>query len=545
MKKILEYKKFTILAGLAIILLYFFLRVYNLTILPIFADEAIYIRWAQVMKAESTLRFLPLSDGKQPLFMWTVIPFLKIFPDPLFAGRMVSVVTGFGTLIGVGLLAWYLFRSVRVGLVGSLLYALSPLSVFFDRMALVDSMLSMFGVWALFLGVVTARQLRLDFAMLTGFSLGGALLTKSPALFYSLLLPLTAIFAPLLKKKDKGWSIRYLNILKFIGLLLIVYAIGYAMYNILRLGPNFHLIGERNQDYIFPLSHLWINPKDPFIFYIDRMKEWLWMLGPAGLVVLTISGIVFGLRRFPREIIILMSWALVPILVQAEFAKVITARYILFSLPPFIVLASLPFLFKNRFLNPLTQGALILLFVVHALIIDYSLITNPEKAPLPQSERSGYLEEWTAGTGIREVAEFVKDEYQKEPNVKIVVGTEGFFGALPDGLQMYLSDYPQITIIGTGLSFKEVPASLIESKVFGNKTYLVVNSSRMLDKFERDATKAGEIGANLGLKVIASYPKALRARTDTHEYIWYGERDYLYLFEVTESALTIQEKKDK
>ncbi len=66
-----------ILLGL-VALTAFFARLYNLTILPVFVDEAIYIRWSQVMKAESTLRFLPLSDGKQPLFMWVVIPFLKI-----------------------------------------------------------------------------------------------------------------------------------------------------------------------------------------------------------------------------------------------------------------------------------------------------------------------------------------------------------------------------------------------------------------------------------------------------------------------------------
>ena len=529
MKRILQYK-FAIIAGLAIILLYFFLRVYNLTILPIFVDEAIYIRWAQVMQAESTLRFLPLSDGKQPLFMWTVIPFLKIFPDPLFAGRMVSVVTGFGTLVGIFLLTLYLFKKPWIALIAALIYAVSPFAVFFDRMALVDSMLSMFGVWILLLGVVTARKLRLDAAMLTGFALGGGLLTKSPALFYSLLLPLTVIFAPVVKRV-KVWSINYKNIAKFIGLLSIVYAIGYAMYNILRLGPNFHLIGERNQDYVFPLSHILTNPKDPFIFYIDRIKEWLWMLGPNGLLILFVIGGSLALIRFPRESSILLAWAVVPILVLAEFAKVITARYILFSLPPLIVLASLPFLFKNRFLNPITKVALLLLFVVHALVIDYRLITDPEKAPLPQSERSGYLEEWTAGTGIREVAEFIRSEYQKEPNVKIVIGTEGFFGALPDGLQMYLSNYPEITIIGTGLSFKEVPTSLVESKVFGNKTYLVVNSSRFNEKFKVNDPN------ELGLALIASYPKAKRARTDTHEYIWYGERDYLYLFEVTEDAI--------
>src|SRR4030042_2725996 len=77
------------------------LRIINLGSLPIFADEAIYIRWAQVMSAESTLRFLPLSDGKQPLFMWSVIPFLKIISDPLIAGRLLSAILGLGTIIAI------------------------------------------------------------------------------------------------------------------------------------------------------------------------------------------------------------------------------------------------------------------------------------------------------------------------------------------------------------------------------------------------------------------------------------------------------------
>jgi len=77
--------------------LYFLTRLINLDTIPVFADEAIYIRWAQIMKNEPTLRFLPLSDGKQPLFMWLIIPFLKFVSDPVIAGRLTSVAAGFGT----------------------------------------------------------------------------------------------------------------------------------------------------------------------------------------------------------------------------------------------------------------------------------------------------------------------------------------------------------------------------------------------------------------------------------------------------------------
>src|SRR4030067_1847283 len=130
--------KWEILFGFVIVVIFFVTRLINLTLLPIFADEAIYVRWSQVMRNESTLRFLPLSDGKTPLFMWFLVPFLKFFSDPLFAGRFVSVLSGFGTMVGIFVLARYLW-SARIALLASFLYVASPYMVFFDRMALVDS----------------------------------------------------------------------------------------------------------------------------------------------------------------------------------------------------------------------------------------------------------------------------------------------------------------------------------------------------------------------------------------------------------------------
>ena len=155
-----------------------------------------------------------------------------------------------------------------------------------------------------------------------------------------------------------------------------------------------------------------------------------------------------------------------------------------------------------------------------AFKFDYLLLTAPEKADLPTTERTGYLEEWTAGYGIKEVSEILREEQRREPKAKIVVGTEGYFGTLPDGLQMYLYDAPEITVIGVGIFIDEIPSSLSESKEAGNKTYLVVNNTRL----KGDALK-------LGLELIAAYPKALRTE-GTKEYIIYGPQEALLFFEV-------------
>ncbi len=509
------------MGGVVILLLALGLRLYNLTLLPVFADEAIYIRWSQIMGNEPTLRFLPLSDGKQPLFMWVLMFYVHRLSDPLFAGRLLSVVSGLGTMVGIFAVSYLLFKSKRVSLIAALIWAISPFSFFFDRMALVDSFLATFSVWAMFFGILTTKYMRLDFAMLGGFLLGGALLTKSPALFVALLMPSTWIFADWEKNPRKI----LIQVIKLGALLAATYVIAYGLYNILRLGPNFHLLTSRTADYVFPINHLWTNPKDPFIFHIKQIfTDWFIKMGPWPILGLGLIGLLVNWKKHWKEALFLLVWFSFPILVQSEYAKVFTVRYILFTLPPVFILAASAFgSLKIKWLQ-ITAYGILTLFIIGALRFNYLLLTNPEKASLPSSERSGYLEEWTAGTGIREVADFIRAEQNKNSDVKIVVGTEGYFGTLPDGLQMYLSDTPEVTVIGVGLDFSEIPQSLKESFEAGNKTYLVVNQSRINIK-EGDYQK-------FGLKLISSFKKPDRREKESREYKLKGPFETLYLFEI-------------
>lgn len=528
MKEFWEKERNEILFGVGVFVLCLFLRLYNLTLIPVFGDEAIYIRWAQVMRAEPTLRFLPLTDGKQPLFMWAVIPFLKLFYDPLVAGRIVSVFSGLGTLAGIFVLTWLFFKSRKIAWLASLIYAISPFSIFFDRLALVDSMLSMFGVWTLIFATITVKRVRLDSAMLSGFALGGALLTKTPATFFAALIPFTLI----LHHYPKSLKDKFNRISVFVFLFTFTYVIAYGIYNILRLGPNFHMIAIRNKDYVYPLTHIFEKPLDPFYPFLDRIKEYFWLMGPGFFVFMLFLGIFQGIKKFPKETLVLFSWGVLPILLMAEFSKVMTARYIFFTLPYLFILSalSLDFLIKKKReevklkypiarigLNIRILAVLMLIFfAAHSFFINFQLLTNPQSARLPRSERSGYLEEWTSGYGIREVSEYLKRRYSQNKDKRIVVGTEGYFGTLPDGLQMYLNETLEITVIGVGLPIKDVPKQLKDSFADGNETYLVVNSSRFLGNPEL-----------LGLKLISAFPKAIRPD---------GTRELLLFFEVTSDA---------
>lgn len=482
-----------------ILLLAAIVRFTNLNSLPIFADESIYIRWSQVMRAEPSLRFLPLSDGKQPFYMWATIPFFKIISDPLLAGRALSGLAGLATTIGVGIASYILFHNRRQALVSALIFAALPYAVFFDRMALSDSLLSMFLVWTFIFSHLSFQHRRLDLSMFAGFTLGFAWLTKSPAIFAFLLLPLNLFFLPKLNFK---------SILHTVYYLLFTYGIAFGMYNILRLGPEFQMIALRNKDYVFPWLQVLLHPLDPLKPHLkDSLRFYLYFATPFGL--LSAFWGIFSGRRGPR--FLLAFWWLIPILVQSFLAKQFTARYLLFTVPFAVILMGnaiehLGQRTKKHFLVFVAAS----MIVIPAIYLDYLFITQPESAHLPRIERSGYLEEWTAGYGLRDISQKLKLAAQSG---SVLVGSEGFFGTPFDALQLYLNNFPNVRVIGVGVWIDSVHEKLINA-LADNQVFLVVNSTRFHANPDDLIPK---------LKLISSYPKAIRPN---------GSQEYLLFFQV-------------
>lgn len=509
MKKFFKEWRVAVFSLSGVLILGFLLRILSLTKLPIFADEAIYVRWSQVMANEPTLRFLPLSDGKQPLFMWILMFIINYFKDPLFAGRFISVLSGLGTSLGIFTFSYFLFKRKNVALFSVFLYCLSPFAVFFDRMALVDSLLSVLGIWTFIFAYLSFKQKRLDFAMISGMILGLASLTKSPAIFLAALLPLLWLIVKWNKKLPV-----------FLG---VIYFLAFGMYNIQRLGPNFHLLSSRTSDYVYPISHIFTNTLDPLVPHLKDVFVWFWKMGPGIVIGMWLFGLFMGFNKYKKELIVLSTVFLGPVVFQSEIAKAFTARYIFYCLPFFFITCGLFVLSLKEKFGKYIFGLGVLVFTIWSMVFNFQLLTNSEKADLPRGERSGYLEEWTAGQGIKEVADFLIGESKSlKEGEKLVVGTEGYFGTLPDGLQIYLNNYPNILAIGTGLNFDHLPTPLKESLDSGNKTYFLVNNTRLHIAPEK-----------LGLSLIDSYPKAIRL-TDSDQYAKYGPQEELLFFELHE-----------
>jgi hypothetical protein len=101
------------------------------------------------------------------------------------------------------------------------------------------------------------------------------------------------------------------------------------------------------------------------------------------------------------------------------------------------------------------------------------------------------MTEWSSGYGIPQVRDYLRNVMQQHP---IMVGTEGYFGTLPDGLSIYFNrpeDAGKISIDGVGQPIYEISEKL-KTAAKTTDTYLVVNSYRF---FLDDRSQYEVIGA--------------------------------------------------
>ena len=461
MNLILRFRK-EILAVLGILFLYFITRLILLGNFPIFTDEAIYVRWAQIASNDAAWRFISLTDGKQPMLIWFGMIFVKFIQDPLTAVRLVSVVSGLFSLVGIFFLTYELFKNRFVGLLSSLLYVFYPFAVVYDRMALYDSMVSAFAIWAIYFSIILVRKTRLDVAYTLGFVLGGGLLTKSSAIFSLYLLPLTLLLFEFRKKTLKKDITRW-TILAIFSIL-----VGEIIYNILRLSPFFHIVTEKNAIFVYPFSE-WI--KHPFNFFLGNLEglcNWLLTyLTPFYAFLILFS---FASIKFIKEKILLVLFFVLPFVALALFGKVIFPRFIFFMSLYLIPLASLglfnlinltnEFMKKRKLNLPYVFSSLIIVFfIMYPAKVAFDFIFDPSNSSIADADKRQYITEWPAGGGVRESVKFFEEQAK---NQKIFVGTQGTFGLMPASLDIFLGKNPNIKTIGYWPIKDEIPADVLE-----------------------------------------------------------------------------------
>ncbi|MGA2967977.1 MAG: glycosyltransferase family 39 protein [Candidatus Levyibacteriota bacterium] len=446
--KLVSQHKWEIVFSLLLAVAYFVLRLIFLSRLPIFTDEAIYVRWAQIALHDSSWRFISLTDGKQPMYVWVVMALMKFIRDPLIAGRLVSVATGFATMLGLFALTLELFKNKRTAFLVAALYIVYPFAQVLDRMALYDSMVATFYVWALYFSVLLVRKVRLEIAYTLGFVIGGGVLTKSSNFFSIYLLPLLLILFDFKQKKAK----RKLG--EFVLLAVFAAAISYGLYSILRLSPLYEMIATKNATFVYPFSQ-WI--QHPFAYFLSNLNgltSWLLQYLTPSFLILVLLAILF-INKFFKEKIVLLLYFVLPFLALALFGKIIYPRFVFLMSLMLLPLAawSLNFLFgkaekffaKKIIYSRIAQLILLIVVIVYPLYVSTLFAVNPLKAPIADADHGQYTDSWAAGWGVKESIAFFEKQAQ---NQKIFIATEGTFGLLPESLEMYMVSNKNVTIKG-------------------------------------------------------------------------------------------------
>ena len=526
--------------------LYLFTRFFNLLIIPVFADEAIYIRWSQIAWLDPNHRMISLTDGKPPLHIWAMIPFWTTISDPLFAGRLTSIIAGLATMIGIFFTGKKLLNK-EVGGLAAFLYIVQPFALMYDRMALADSMLTAFGIWIFYTALHLFRKPTIVKSIILGILFAAAMLTKPTGIIFMILTPLLLFIIPIQKKSKNQYSVLntqyYSNWFSTIKQLIIPAIIsgiiGLGIYNLLRLSNAFYMIELRSLDYTRSQEEIITKFHEYFLQTFVVITKWLssYLTLPV-LIIITIFPVtliildtiknnkqkvkkndkpdnktlmkaikngkyslwfkpkkklvpkwLFNLSQTTWIAIILFLYALIPTVGEATVGKIIFPRYSLFILPAILLLLSLTIItiLKTNWGNRLViSGISIIVFAMIFVWLRFSafLLLNPANAPLEYAERSQYIENWSAGYGIQDAAQFLKTTAQ---NRNIVVGVEGYW-VLESSLSMYLEGtqaFKNIEFVSQNPQIGELDQYLIDQSLQGIPTFLIVNSNRLLSKDER------------------------------------------------------------
>jgi 4-amino-4-deoxy-L-arabinose transferase-like glycosyltransferase len=443
---------------------------YRLGKFPIFADEAIYLNWAQRVAQGHESIFISVFDGKPPLFIWFSAVFSFFFSNLLFAGRLVSVLSLF-------IASFFIYRqlvkhSQSWAKLAVFFILASPFIFFHSRMALLDTLLSVF----LALAILTWSNKQSKYrGLLTGVLAGLAFWSKTPALFF---MPLPLLSSLILQRDKKGLIQAFISLFTMTVFILS-----------LKLSIWFPYLFLRSQDFTFSLAEVFQGQINQIFNNFKDLISWLAFYLTWPVLILFLVGLYKGFKQ-KQPIIINLGLAILllslPIIV---LGKVVAPRYYL-PLGFFIPLVA------SYSLKNLTKELLFIIaagFLAITFPINYFLQINPFIAHLPPIDERQYLEDWSSGIGIEHTSNFINRQ-AKDHSVKLL--TEGYFGTLPDGLFVHQSVYPgaDLEIVGVGSPGSDDFKHQLETST-AELNYYVGNHDRISDQ------------ARQSMKLVQQYDK--------------------------------------
>lgn len=416
---------------------------------------------------------------------------MQFIYNPLVAGRFVSIVAGFITLIGLFLLSFELFKNRWVSILSVLLYVLYPFALVVNRMAIYESLVGMFGIWTLYVAILLVRHLNIGAALSLGLVLGGSILTKSSGFMNMYLLPITLLLFPFQKKNHHKL---------FEWFLFVFLACGFAFlyYSVLFLSNKHYMIAEKDALFTYHLKEL--IPYHAFEKWpgqIVQLLEWIGIYLTYPALLLAFFSIIQ--KSYRKEKLLLFLWFAIPLLGIALFGRMLNPRYV-FAITLFLLpLIAVSVIELRHWRKKLLYGLVILVNISFLTYSDYKILTDMSHAPIPDTELNQYVNSYSSGKGLREIVAYLQTEAQREP---IVIASEGIYGSLPETVvEMYFYHNSAVE----QYSFDKLPKQLppnIHKKANEKPVYVILNETQSVKNWPVDLVmrfKRGTSNLNLSL----------------------------------------------
>lgn len=476
-----------LLGMVSVVGLYVITHLWQLSYFPVFADEAIYIRWAQLILDDwKQYLFFALNDGKTPLFIWMLSVAQSWSTDQLLAGRLVSVLGGSVQLLAT----WLILRQLKLKrltqLLGVLLVVVLPFWFTYHRLAVMDGWLTAWlslSFWSALKIADSSPKDRVRWILFSGVTYGLALWTKLPALFFGPVFLVVPFF-----RKEQDLQLH--RLIRLWWPYLMSAGVGLVVFASLRLVPGFGQLFSRGQDFSYTFSEVLAGRWTESLANIVRFVGYFGSYLTWPILVLTFAGL-FSARERKRVGLLILS-ALLFLAPFIVLGKVVHPRYLL-PAALFLTLAAVVSLesLVDRCRTAIQHGHMawvgiaILIALLTGQVFTYAVlfmstfIFTPDNTPFVAADRQQYLEEWSSGHGIIQTVALID---QLTADHSVAVATEGRFGTLPDGLLLYFhgQDVSNLYIEGIGqYPVKSLPDFFVERAKNFDQALLVVNSHRM------------------------------------------------------------------
>jgi hypothetical protein len=458
-------------------------RTINLLGLDPFVDEAAALDWPlrlYELTSPRTWMFSLMLDGRPPLYFWTVVPFGVLIDNGFVAGRLAAVLVDVLCAAALYVLGRDL-ASRTVGIVAAVLWSLCALPIFFARLAVDDSMLTLMAVLSTIASVRFARNPTVRTGAICGLLLGLTVLTKTNGIFIAVAVPLAIVVLG----RPFAWRqyLRPLTVLGVAGLL-----------PLLPMVPGIAPLIRQAADHTGSGAQV-----AEGLFSRNALTMYGWMVTYVGVrfLVMVGLGIVLALlfRQAGMLFIALLGACVLGVILEVT-GTMFSRRLLLPAFPTVLLVGyaieRVAWLARRGIVAAGFGGARVGLaasIVVAVLGIAVALseradlvvavVRDPAQAHIPGSEHNGYVENWFALSGLGRIVEELRARGQQRPVTVLVppASRESRVMVPYSALRYYLRGDPAVRFVEAPALWRAQDLRELRRVIREGPTYLVVNGS--------------------------------------------------------------------